>query len=162
MTKERLEVFWSRIDTNGPIPPHCPDLGRCWIWTAGIFKSGYGYFSIKHRCFLAHRISWELKFGEIPLGLNALHKCDVRLCVNPDHIFLGTLKDNHDDMVRKGRNAKVCGERNAFAKLKNDQVIEIRSLYSAGGITQAALGSRFRVNEKIIQRVITNKSYKNI
>lgn len=74
-----------------------PDL--CWKWIAGHYKNGYGNF----RGSKAHRVSWELAHGRIPEGLYVLHKCDVRDCVNPNHLFLGTYKDNMVDMVSKGR-----------------------------------------------------------
>lgn len=78
-----------------------PNSG-CWLWIANANRTGYGCLSdSKQR--LAHRISWEIHRGPIPEGLYVLHKCDVPICVNPEHLFLGTHQDNMDDMVRKGR-----------------------------------------------------------
>lgn len=90
--------FWAKVDRN-------PD--GCWLWTGSKSSHGYGQlFSMVggHRAVLhTHRISWELHNGPIPDGLWVLHRCDVRPCVRPDHLFLGTRQDNTDDMMAKGR-----------------------------------------------------------
>jgi hypothetical protein len=89
------ERFWSRVRKSD----------GCWEFVSGASK-GYGYLNIGRRDeqeVLAHRYSWELHNGPIPDGLLVLHRCDNPPCVRPDHLFLGTKKDNADDMVRKGR-----------------------------------------------------------
>ena len=82
-----------------------PEKDGCWIWTASARGSGYGQFYLKKykRQIEAHRASWLLHVGDIPDGLQVLHRCDVRLCVNPEHLFLGTAKDNTQDMIAKNR-----------------------------------------------------------
>ena len=81
-----------------------PDPGTgCWLWTASLTGPGYGQFGVKGRVELAHRVSYELHVGAIPDGLCVLHRCDVRHCVNPNHLFLGTHSDNSRDCVSKGR-----------------------------------------------------------
>ena len=91
------EIRWllSRVeyDTNG----------GCWLWAGSIGSYGYGRIERDGRQTGAHRRAWEVFRGPIPKGLILCHKCDVRACVNPDHIFLGTNKDNTADMWRKGR-----------------------------------------------------------
>lgn len=80
-----------------------PNSG-CWLWTASVGGGGYGKFGGKGRTPQdAHRASWQMYRGEIPAGLMVLHRCDVRCCVNPNHLFLGTAKENTHDMMAKGR-----------------------------------------------------------
>lgn len=87
------ERFWRRV--------HKTDT--CWVWTGGKAFWGYGQIWYKGKSVKTHRISWILHFGEPEKGKFILHKCDNPPCVNPDHLFLGTAKDNIDDCIRKGR-----------------------------------------------------------
>jgi hypothetical protein len=105
-----------------------PNSG-CWLWTRATEVSGYGSITVgrgptKNGNEKAHRFSWRLHKGEIPAGMQVLHRCDVRSCVNPDHLFLGTPKDNYDDMVAKGRKARFDYSR--LSPLTRDAVDNIR------------------------------------
>jgi len=99
--------FWSKVNRHGPAPAHIPDLGRCWIFTGKARLREYGSVAGRKNGKpwpqYAHRLAWELTHGPIPEGLSVLHKCDVPLCCNPDHLFLGTQADNVHDAQRKGR-----------------------------------------------------------
>lgn len=102
-----------------------PNSG-CLLWLSYVNKGGYGVVGWRRKTALAHRVAWELKNGPIPLGLYACHKCDVRSCINPSHMFLGTHKDNADDKVAKGRSGRVPNNKHR-ARLSLDQVKTIRS-----------------------------------
>lgn len=95
--------FWSKVNKDGSIPAHCPELGQCWEWIGFIGTNGYGRLG-RGKENAVHRISYELQNGKIANNLWVLHKCDNSKCVNPNHLFLGTVQDNVDDMFRKGRN----------------------------------------------------------
>ena len=95
--------FWSKVDRSA-------GQDACWTWTAGRITDGYGGFKLNGKITPAHRIAWELTFGPIAEGLLACHRCDHPPCCNPTHLFLGTVQDNSDDMVLKGRQAS--GDRN--------------------------------------------------
>lgn len=78
-------------------------LSGCWLWTGMLTTSGYGGYTDNGKVRVASRLSWELHEGPIPPGLCVLHRCDVRPCVNPAHLFLGTKGDNNRDCAAKGR-----------------------------------------------------------
>lgn len=119
----------------------------CWLWTKYLGPTGYGRIRKDGQRYGAHRYSWEIHRGEIPPGLWVLHKCDVRACVNPDHLFLGTQDDNAADMARKGRSRDQNGSKHNMAKITEADVIAIRSdtrlqriIAKDYGITQPAVG----------------------
>jgi HNH endonuclease len=135
----------------------------CWIWTGYLSvgsKGGYGSFvfrpalSRSKKTVSAHRMSWELRCGPIPPGMSVLHRCDVRRCVNPEHLFLGTQSDNMRDMASKGRTHKPQGERNGRSKLLATQVAEIRRLLRAGA-TQREVARMFAVSASQVSQINT-------
>ena len=95
------ERFWSKVNKDGPIVTE--ELEQCWVWTDHLNRAGYGEIGVDHEMYLAHRVSWVLTNGAIPVGLDVLHKCDKSWCVRPSHLFLGKDQDNADDAVSKGR-----------------------------------------------------------
>ena len=101
----------------------------CWLWQGAISDSGYGWFGIggSGNTQSAHRVAHQLLIGPIPNGMHVCHRCDVRHCVNPSHLFLGSRSDNMQDMLTKGRGNKAAGERNGNAKLTDEQVAEIKT-----------------------------------
>jgi hypothetical protein len=116
------ERFWTHVDVDNT------DSDRCWLWTASLQRGGYGQFWYRGVSSLAHRVAWAVSHGgELPDEC-VLHHCDVRACVRPSHLFLGTRVDNIADMCQKGRQRGAKGERNFCAKLTEEQVAEIRSL----------------------------------
>lgn len=86
-------LFWSRVDMSGD----------CWVWTKGKHRQGYGQMWVNKKCWLTHRLSYLLTHGTLSSSEKVLHRCDNPPCVRPDHLFVGTQKDNVDDMTSKGR-----------------------------------------------------------
>ena len=129
----------------------------CIEWSKCRNKQGYGTLRFKGKMVYAHRRLWEAMFGKIPDGLYVLHRCDNPPCVNIEHLFLGTKKDNSRDSIKKGR-AKfpvtLKGEDAPWSKLTLEQVKEIRSL--KGMVPQKELANRFGVNQSTISRIQIN------
>ncbi len=172
-----INRFWSKVDKersdifyNGT---------RCWEWAAGITRDGgYGSAWMGNAPRRAHCVSYEIEFGEIIDGLFVLHHCDNRICVNPDHLFLGTHQDNMADKVQKGRQARGeshgaythpesrrRGELNGRAKLTAENVTEIRrryAWYGKGGETLKELAKEFGVTFILISKIINKKLWKDV
>lgn len=138
-----------KIDSNG-----------CWIWCAYVDDIGYGRFPCNGEN-KAHRVSYSYFVSSIPKEMKVLHKCDVRNCVNPDHLFLGTQAENIADMINKKRNKTVSlyGEDNPMSKLTRKQVYEIRS-YVSKGIKQIEVSRMFNVSPMTISRIIRRELWK--
>jgi len=159
-----MDRFWSKV-TKTP---------TCWRWTAACSGRGYGVFKYRGRQDGAHRVSWLLTFGEIPDGLQVLHRCDNRWCVRPDHLFLGTQEDNMQDASRKGRMSRHGGsafgdrnasrkypgirrgEKNGQAKLTRGESREILQL-CAQGVTQKDVARIFGVSQTTISLITRGK-----
>lgn len=129
----------------------------CHIWTAAQNGTGYGIFNFCGKPTLANRLAWEFAFGKISDGLCVLHKCDVRACCNPDHLFLGTRSENSRDMVLKNRSAKH--EKHSQAKLSEYEVTTIRALHESGNMSQRSIARQFGVCHGTIQCVISGKTW---
>lgn len=135
-------------------------IDGCHYWLSALDKDGYGKLQIGRSPKRAHRISYELYKGEIKSGLYVCHTCDNPMCVNPDHLFLGTALDNNRDKMRKNRFVFYCSENHACSKLTNDQVLKIRSL--AGLMSHQAIGDMFNVHRVTITHIISRRNWKNI
>jgi hypothetical protein len=134
----------------------------CHEWQANRLPSGYGSFWLNGTNRLAHRVAWELVNGEIPDGLNVLHKCDNPKCVRAEHLFLGTTQDNVADRERKGRNRPPKGEQCGTHKLTEIQVIEIRERYAAGGILLRELAIEYGVGKAAIGKITRRERWAHI
>jgi len=152
-----IQDVWKKIDIK-----YGDDWWRCWEWMGIKNKQGYGLFTIKHKQYLAHRITYKSIYGEIPDGLFVLHKCDNPSCCNPNHLWIGTHQDNMNDMVFKKRQRSLFGEKHRNAKLTNKDVLKIRELYSTGEYYQAELGRMFGVYKGEICDIVHNKIWKHL
>lgn len=176
----RLERFFKHVEK--------PATGAgCWIWTGVTGKTGYGRFHADGRRTNAHRASWMLHNGEVPSDKPIVcHTCDNPSCVNPEHLFVGTGKDNSQDMARKGRQVSglklhperaargnasgrytkpertARGERNGLAKLTGENVVKIRTAYSEGGVTQAELALQYSVTRALIGHIVRRRIWQHV
>lgn len=137
--------------------------GECLLWTGGKFRDGYGKTRHEGKTRRVHRLLYEMINGEIPAGLVVCHTCDRPLCCNPDHLFLGTPRDNHHDAMRKGRHTK--GEKVNTAKLSEAQVLEIRRRWDDSprkyGLL-SRLGREFGVCHMNIKMLVSRQTWKHL
>ena len=146
--------FWAKVSPE-------PNSG-CWLWAGAIGSGGYGHLGINRTIKLAHRISWEIHRGKIPRGLCALHKCDNRFCVNPDHIFLGTRGDNAKDMAAKGRAKAVRGSKNVRSKLTEQKVLDMRRIRRDHGTSYAEIARVFGVSPTLTYYVVSGRHWRHV
>ena len=183
MSKEAIiKRFWSKVMIGTP--------NECWEWTAGCDKDGYGQFSIGYTGTRAHRFSYLINRGPIAKGMVVCHTCDNPRCVNPSHLWLGTIEDNNRDMKAKGRSAvgqrngaytkpetrargdrhgsaihperMLRGSQQSQAKLTEADVRFIRSAVALHTSTQAELSRRFGVSQSKISQIIKRRAWAHI
>lgn len=152
-------LFWSRVDKNGPVPTHVPDIGNCWIYEYNPLEDGYGRFWDGQRRQIAHRYSFFLAHGRYPADC-ALHRCDNPKCVRPSHLFEGTRADNNKDRNKKGRGIHPKGSGHHAARLTEKDVIEIRSLYLS--VSTNELAERFGINRSQVGRIGRRERWSHI
>lgn len=153
--KARFDAKWKENEETG-----------CWEWTASLFPNGYGQFQVRKAegpaklDKYAHRWAWRLNRGAIGEGMAVLHRCDNRKCVNPDHLFVGTKKDNAQDMKAKDRHLK--GELNSNSKLTKRQVIAIHQLSSLGHTHKSISAILGCVSPTQVGRILIGERWEHI
>ena len=130
--------------------------GVCWIWCGAKSNFGHGRVAIRRNLVMAHRVMFYFTFGAIPKGLKVLHSCDNPSCVNPKHLFLGTSKDNTQDMIRKRRG--LVGNKSPTRKINEKIALEILNL-AKQGIKSNVLADKFKLSYRQIRYIITGKSW---
>lgn len=135
-------------------------VSECWHWRGSVNRLGYGCFNFGGET-KAHRVSWMMSNGKIPVGAHVLHRCDNRQCVNPDHLFLGTHADNMRDREAKGRANRhsTSGEDNPMATLTWQQVQEIRGMVDSGE-RQVDVCRKFGVSPMTVSRIVRRETWK--
>jgi len=164
--KNTPENFWSRIARGSNTD--------CWNWQGAKTSAGYGNLTWHGQSVQAHRMAYYLANGGIALQTGfrhegkarrykrfVLHKCDNRLCCNPAHLFLGSMRTNMLDAYRKKRKVQPkSGHVNA--KLTPAQVLEIRRVYDAGGVRQVDLAKQYGVSQRVISLVVRRETYGDV
>ena len=142
--------FWSKVQKSS----------GCWMWTGAKYRTGYGSFWDGQKSRKAHRFSWALVNGPIPEGKFICHQCDVPLCVNPAHLFLGDCLSNIRDMDSKKRRVVVpsLGEKNGSAKLVASQVLFIKG----SSRTARSLADEFGVSDMTILKIRKGYRWKTV
>lgn len=158
LTHEQTERFWKKIKRLNP--------SECWVWTAST-RDGYGQFNVNGKMVASHRIAWVLANGQIPHdnsphGICICHRCDVRACCNPSHMFLGTNAVNIHDMISKGRHVARRGDLSGMSKLTTEQVYKIRHMHASGSTYFRDIATKFGVSEQLIGMIVRRKIWKHL
>lgn len=152
MDERTIARFWSKVDKSA-------GGDGCWIWTCNKTQSGYGRINTAGKQVRAHRVSWELANGPAPADACVCHRCDVRDCVNPSHLFLGTQAENSADRHAKGRSLR--GEAHGFTKLNNHLVREIRRMRS-DGVSIRSIARQIGVGSSAVSSVVLGKTWSHV
>jgi uncharacterized protein (UPF0248 family) len=147
LTKEQEKRFLSRFKQG--------EKESCWIWEGNKTGNGYGSLAINGKQIPTHRLSYEYFVGPIPEGMCVCHTCDTPLCLNFNHLWLGTKKDNMRDCVNKDRNYHSRGEKHPKHKLTEEQVKEIR----ASTLKRCELGQMYGVAKSTIKDIKNGKNW---
>lgn len=139
---------------------HVISKDNCWLTDLWCNDKGYPQISLNKKSINASRVSFQLYNGEIPEGIFVCHKCDNPSCVNPEHLFLGTHKENMRDMVQKGRSNK--GSKNSQSKLTEKEVFQIKALLFETDLTTERLGILFNVSSRTILLIKQNSRWKHV
>ena len=135
-------------------------VSGCYLWKGGVCGNGYGNVYIgKGICRSAHRVAYEIYISKIPVGMNVLHRCDIPLCVNPAHLFLGTFADNSKDMAEKERAAK--GSNNGNSKLTEKKVQLIKK-YLHLGQTCESIALKFSVCSATVWHIRQRLTWRHV
>jgi hypothetical protein len=163
-------VKWAGINprkqietSDDPITEFHPDVmmepnSGCWLWNGNVNNWGYGRKKRNGKFIPIHRLSYEQNIGPIPKGLFVCHRCDVRSCCNPSHLFLGTIDDNNKDTVKKGRHCR--GEDSPHTTLTNKQVLKIKAHGFKKRGDNIKLAKKYGVKPHTISSILNGKSWK--
>jgi hypothetical protein len=149
-TKPAIKSFESKF-----IPE---PMSGCWLWDAGVNDDGYGCFWTGKTTIGAHRAAWSIYIEQIAPGICVLHRCDTPSCVNPDHLFLGTRRDNNADKVNKGRDRRAFGIKHHKAKLSEADVLAIR----ADTRIPRDIAKSYGMAHSTIESIVRRKTWKHI
>lgn len=149
--EQRTTAFWAKVDKSS-------GDDACWLWTASK-ENGYGRVSWDRKLQLAHRVSYQMAFGEIPSDLYVCHRCDNPSCVNPSHLFLGSARDNALDRKAKDRHANVKGEHHPRHKLTKVDVRRIFYLRDRYSLPYSYIGKIIEISRQEVGHIIRGENW---
>lgn len=153
---ERIRDFWGAVKKEGH-PKGCHE------WQLSCLTSGgYGQFNINGTIWRTHVLAWVLLRGDIPDGIYVCHKCDNPKCVNIDHLFLGTQKQNMHDMIQKKRDRHSHGEDRPTAKWTNEQVSRIKRIINSGEFSNAEIARMFNTDRSHIGKIAKGRLWRHV
>lgn len=160
-TPKDIARFWVKVNKRTD--------DECWMWLGATSKvNGYGQFGFKGRSYCAHRMSYRINRGNFDPELKVCHSCDVKGCVNPNHLWLGTQTDNMRDCKKKGRlyyqrpESRKRGEEHGSSKLTDAHIRAIRYMYATGYFTHEEISDHFRISETEIRNIVDNKVWRHV
>lgn len=148
-TDAQVKRFWSNVDIRG--------ADECWVWKRRVHR-GYGVVSIRHKFFIAHRLAYKIKNGDIPSDVCVMHKCDNPLCCNPIHLVAGTHQDNMDDMYNKNRYSRI--PRGGVRKLTSENAQEARAM-SLRGESVSSIARNFNISNRSVRSLLKWETYRD-
>ena len=134
-----------------------PNSG-CWLWLGNTYRYGYGCMPVRFKTRIAHSASWIFHRGEIPEGVCVLNRCDTPLCVNPDHLFLGSRADNNQDRDSKGRHISLCGEEHGNSKISHAEARQIRTDSRA----TKCIAKEYKIHVTTVRRIRRGTTWRHI
>lgn len=157
------ELFWDKVEKNGPVPLHEAALGECWVWCAKRDKYSYGRFQCtigtdRQRHVPAHRFSFELEHGRQPSGV-IRHRCDRPSCVRPSHLLEGTQAENRRDTVLRGREPRGTAKPNA--RLTDAIILSARER-SVAGEPISKIARDLAVPYEPLWKAVRGKTWKHV
>lgn len=151
ITSDVVERFWSKVQKGD----------GCWLWTAKKV-GGYGAIHVrvgnKNTMQYAHRIMWQMLFGEIPDGMCVLHTCDNPQCVNPIHLRLGTHQENMADRNQKRRQKR--GGNDSKSRLTDGDALDIKRL--ANHLSQKEIALKYKISDRTVSSIVTGRTWKHL